>query len=135
MNYLELVEKEDNKQEEPILATQGLIHCLIEKLRHGSELAYYIFMKYRISYNIELPYNVVVSNVDPMVMLKMALQDGCFNIIEVVHDCFEVFNWSKEQVSCKRFVEIRAFEHVFVSADDRLDMRKVCGGCYQIFPI
>ncbi|KAH1007968.1 hypothetical protein HUJ04_005131 [Dendroctonus ponderosae] len=107
VNYLELIEEEENKQEEPILATQGLIHCLIEKLHHGSELAYYIFMKYRISYNIELPYNVVVSNVDPMVMLKMALQDGSFNTIEVVHDCFEVFNWSKEQMTdliCDRFV-------------------------------
>ncbi|CAG9762324.1 unnamed protein product [Ceutorhynchus assimilis] len=103
-NFLDILEEET---EPSIRATQGLIHLLIEKLSHGSNLAYTVFMKYRISTNIEVPYDTVVSNTDPIKMLKDALQDDCINKLEVVHDFFEVFEWSKEEVTnfiCNQFV-------------------------------
>lgn len=107
-NYLELIEEE---HESSIHATQGLIHSLIEKLTHGSDLAYSVFMKYRISCNIEVPYDIVVLNTDPNKMLKVALQDDCKNKLEVVHDFFEVFNWSKEEVS----YELKTLLNMFIS--------------------
>ncbi|XP_060523228.1 spatacsin [Cylas formicarius] len=75
------------------------MHCLIEKLEHGIDLAHSILMLYRMSINIEVPYYVVVSCTDQMKMLKDALDDDCMNKVEVVHDFIMVFRWSNEQIS------------------------------------
>ncbi|XP_050294548.1 spatacsin [Anthonomus grandis grandis] len=102
--YLDLIEEEPDNT---IQATLNLIHLLIEKLHHGSVLAYSVFMKYRISANIEVPYGIVASNSDPLKMLKFALQDNCMNKLEVVHDFFEIFAWSKKEITdfvCDEFI-------------------------------
>lgn len=70
-------------------------------------------MKYRISCNIEVPYDIVVLNTDPNKMLKVALQDDCMNKLEVVHDFFEVFNWSKEEVS----YELKTLLNMFIRCE------------------
>lgn len=56
-------------------------------------------MKYRISTNIELSYDIVVSNSDYIGLLKNALRDDCNNKLEVVFDFIEAFDWSQEDVS------------------------------------
>lgn len=56
-------------------------------------------MKYRISTNIELSYDIVVSNTDYIGLLKNALRDDCNNKLEVVYDFLEAFDWSQEDVS------------------------------------
>ncbi|XP_066259564.1 spatacsin isoform X2 [Euwallacea similis] len=110
ISYLQLIEEEPegtDTSEHTTHTTLGLIHSLIEKLDHGSELAFSVFMKYRISCNIEVPYELVVSNTDPIKLLKDALKTDCSNKLEVVHDFLEVFEWTKEDITdfiCDQFV-------------------------------
>lgn len=56
-------------------------------------------MKYQISTNIELSYDIVVSNTDYIGLLKNALRDDCNNKLEVVYYFLEAFDWSQEDVS------------------------------------
>ncbi|XP_066152206.1 spatacsin isoform X2 [Euwallacea fornicatus] len=110
ISYLQLIEEEPEStetSEHTTHTTLGLIHSLIEKLDHGSELAFLVFMKYRISCNIEVSYELIVSNTDPMKLLKDALKTDCSNKLEVVHDFLEVFEWTKEDITdfiCDQFV-------------------------------
>lgn len=84
-----------------------VLYSLAEKLTTGAELAYKIFMMYRISINIEIPYHVVVSNSYHMKLLKDALEDDCSNKLEVVHDFIKVYKWSKDETAdfvCEEFI-------------------------------
>nr|XP_023027706.1 spatacsin [Leptinotarsa decemlineata] len=79
--------------------TLATLCMLAEKLTAGIEMGQAVFMTYRISLNIEIPYHLVVSTGDSMKMLKDALEDDCLNKLEVVHDFFCVYKWSKEQMA------------------------------------
>ncbi|KAL3286719.1 hypothetical protein HHI36_001214 [Cryptolaemus montrouzieri] len=79
--------------------TISVIQTLSEKLTIGSEIATTILMTYRVSFNIQIPYHVVVSNPDDMNLLKNALELDCSNKLEVVHDFILIHNWNKNQIS------------------------------------
>lgn len=64
-------------------------------------MAQSVYLTYRISVNIEIPYHLIVSNTDSMKMLKDALEDDCLNKLEVVHDFFSVYKWNRDQVNIK----------------------------------
>lgn len=63
-------------------------------------------MSYRISVNIEIPYQVFVLHTDYMKMLKDALEDDCMNKLEVIHDFITVFKWTKEEVNNCSFIVV-----------------------------
>ncbi|CAH1169832.1 unnamed protein product [Phaedon cochleariae] len=88
-----------DNSEAPVQDTLAILCNLAEKVTVGSTIAKAIFMTYRISINIEIPYHLIVSNWDSMKMLKDALGDDCLNKLEVVHDFFGVYKWSKEQMA------------------------------------
>ncbi|KAJ8927655.1 hypothetical protein NQ314_019857 [Rhamnusium bicolor] len=81
----------------PVQDTLALLYILAEKLTNGGEIAYKIFMTYRISLNIEIPYHVIVSNTDYMKMLRDAIEDDCMHKLDVVHDFIRVYKWSKDE--------------------------------------
>nr|CAI5834397.1 unnamed protein product [Callosobruchus analis] len=83
----------------PVEDTLSILSTLSEQLTNGLELASTVYMTYRISINIEIPYHLVVANTDSLKMLKDALEDDCNNKLEVVHDFINVYKWSKEQIS------------------------------------
>lgn len=72
---------------------------LVERLKSGSAIGRNIFMMYRISVNIEIPYVVLLENDDDAKLLKDALDDNCRNKLEVVHDFITVYKWSRPRVS------------------------------------
>lgn len=77
----------------------------MEKLKSGYILGQNIYMMYRISVNIEIPYAVLLENDDDGKLLKDALDDNCKNKLEVVHDFITVYKWSKVKVrNCDMFV-------------------------------
>lgn len=86
----------DNQELDNLLAIENLVN----KLNSGVDIGQNILMTYRISVNIEIPYCILIENDDHMKMLKDALADDCRNKIEVVHDCIEVYKWTKEKVNC-----------------------------------
>lgn len=91
----------------PLQDTLMVLYSLAEKLTNGTELAYKIFMMYRISINIEIPYHVIVSNSYHLKLLKDALEDDCSNKLEVVHDFIKVYKWSKDEIAdfvCEEFI-------------------------------
>lgn len=90
----------------PLQDTLAMLHSLTEKLTYGSQMAYRIFMSYRISVNIEIPYQVFVLHTDYMKMLKDALEDDCMNKLEVIHDFITVFKWTKEEVNNCSFIVV-----------------------------
>lgn len=71
---------------------------LVEKLKSGADIGRNIFMMYRISVNIEIPYVVLLENDDDSKLLKDALDDNCRNKLEVVHDFITVYKWPKPKV-------------------------------------
>lgn len=83
----------------PIDETLALLSTLTEKVTSGSGLALTILRAYRISINVEIPYQVVISTPDSTKLLRDVLEDDCMNKLEVVHDFCYVYKWSKEQVS------------------------------------
>ncbi|KAJ8924490.1 hypothetical protein NQ315_007287 [Exocentrus adspersus] len=83
----------------PVQDTLTLLYILTEKVTVGVEIAHRIFMMYRISLNIEIPYHVIVSNSDHVKMLKDALEDDCMHKLDVVHDFIRVYNWSKDEIT------------------------------------
>ncbi|CAH0552154.1 unnamed protein product [Brassicogethes aeneus] len=117
--------QQSDNLEAPFQDTLAVLHSLTEQLTNGAEMAYNVFMSYRISINIEIPYQVFVLNTDYMKMLKDALEDDCMNKLEVVHDFIGVFKWSKEEVSdliCGEIVQatanyIRTKQEVFTMWD------------------
>lgn len=78
--------------------TLTILKLLLEHLHSAVGIGRKIFMNYRISVNIEVPYQVVITATDYMKMLKDALEDDCLNKIDVVHDFIISFNWSKHEV-------------------------------------
>ncbi|KAJ8963130.1 hypothetical protein NQ318_018595 [Aromia moschata] len=106
----------------PLQDTLALLYVLAEKLKIGSEIAYKVFMTYRISLNIEIPYSVIVSNTDYMKMLKDALEDDCMHKLDVVHDFIWVYNWSKDEIAdfiCEGIVNA-ASNYIKSKSDDFL---------------
>lgn len=83
----------------PVDETLTLLVTLTEKITHGTGLAYTILRSYRISINVEIPYNVVISTPDSTKFLRDVLDDDCMNKLDVVHDFCYVYKWSKDQVS------------------------------------
>ncbi|XP_072396296.1 spatacsin [Diabrotica undecimpunctata] len=83
----------------PVQDTLAVLCTLAEKVTNGVDMAQTIFMTYRISINIEIPYNLIVSNTDSMKILRDALEDDCLNKLEVIHDFFCVYKWTKEQIA------------------------------------
>lgn len=79
--------------------TLAILKLLSEHLHSGVEIGQRIFINYRISINIEVPYQVVVMTTDYMKILKDALEDNCMNKLDVVHDFILAYKWSKHEVS------------------------------------
>ncbi|XP_076267457.1 spatacsin isoform X2 [Rhynchophorus ferrugineus] len=102
-SYEDLEWEDCNRQSKDSLT---LIHGLVSKLTHGVDLGYSIFMKYRISRNIDTPYTTLISCMDHVNNLKQAIQDDCSNKLYVVHDFLKVFDWTKNQIIdfvCEQF--------------------------------
>ncbi|KAG5898668.1 hypothetical protein JTB14_005427 [Gonioctena quinquepunctata] len=90
---------QSDSTDSPVQDTLAILGTLAEKLTSGVEMGQALYMTYRISLNIEIPYYLVVSTSDSMKILKDALEDNCMNKLEVVHDFFCVYKWSKEQMA------------------------------------
>ncbi|XP_018577700.1 spatacsin [Anoplophora glabripennis] len=106
----------------PLQDTLTLLYILVEKVTYGVDIAYKIFMMYRISLNIEIPYHVIVSNTDYMKMLKDALEDDCMHKLDVVHDFIRGYQWSKDAITdfiCEEIVN-SALKYVKSKSDEFL---------------
>ncbi|XP_044265423.1 spatacsin-like isoform X2 [Tribolium madens] len=97
-NSLQMMQTVDNV-ESYTNDTLAILKLLSEHLHSGVEIGQKIFMNYRISINIEVPYQVVVMTTDYMKILKDALEDNCMNKIDVVHDFIWAYKWSKHEVA------------------------------------
>ncbi|EFA05905.1 spatacsin [Tribolium castaneum] len=103
--------------------TLAILKLLSEHLHSGVEIGQKIFMNYRISVNIEVPYQVVVMTTDYMKILKDALEDNCMNKLDVVHDFIWAYKWSKHEVAdfiCEEL--INATSSYVESTNDQLTM-------------
>lgn len=79
--------------------TLALLKLLVESLQNGIEIGQNIFMTYRISLNIGIPYKIVTLIVDHKKMIRDALDSDCLNKLDVVHDIAVVYKWTKLEVS------------------------------------
>jgi spatacsin len=103
--------------------TLAILKLLSEHLHNGLEIGQNIFMNYRISINIDIPYQVVVVATDYMKLLRDALGHNCLNKLDVVHDFIWAYKWSKHDVAdfiCEELVN--ATSRYVDSQQDRLTM-------------
>ncbi|KAF2884766.1 hypothetical protein ILUMI_21411 [Ignelater luminosus] len=105
--------------ETPFQDTLIALETLVERVKNGVEIVQNILMTYRISVNIDKPYQEVFKCTNPMVMLKEALKDDCSNKLEVVHDFSMLFGWSKMQITdllCEELITSIS-EHIKLKLD------------------
>ncbi|CAG9858094.1 unnamed protein product [Phyllotreta striolata] len=143
--------QQTDNSETPMHDTLAVIGNLAERVTSGVRMAQAIYMTYRMSVNIEIPYHLIVSNADSVKMLKDALEDDCLNKLEVVHDFMQVYKWQKDQItnfvceeiinSTTNFVQSKSDRHVMwdlkVDEDFHLILQLVQDHCsllgYKIY--
>lgn len=88
----------ENNSENASFDTLALLETMTDRLKNGSNIASRILMCYRISINVNKPYQDIVKHGDSPELLKSALENDCKNKLEVVHDVFVIFKWSNLEV-------------------------------------
>ncbi|RZB40503.1 spatacsin [Asbolus verrucosus] len=99
----------------------AILKLLSEHLCHSVEIGQNIFMSYRISINIETPYQIVVVTADYMKILKYALEENCMNKLDVVHDFVLMFKWSKHELDLTLVIELLIRAHDCFTADCNME--------------
>lgn len=63
-------------------------------------------MCYRISVNTNNPYQEIVKHTDSVSLLKTSLANDCKNKLDVIHDIFVIFKWTKTDITNFIFDEL-----------------------------